>query len=47
MQPILMMENVPICNDRYKYMFATTRIPGPEIDSLKSYKNSKHVIVFR
>jgi len=47
LQPILMMNNVPICNDRYKHMFATSRIPGAQIDSLKSYRNSEHIIVFR
>uniref|UniRef100_H2Z318 Choline/carnitine acyltransferase domain-containing protein n=1 Tax=Ciona savignyi TaxID=51511 RepID=H2Z318_CIOSA len=44
----LMIQNlVPICCDRYRYLCATTRIPGESIDELKRFPNSTHVVVFR
>jgi len=44
----LMMNNlVPICNHRYNLMFATTRLPGPNMDFMKTHDESKHIIVFR
>lgn len=47
LESLMMMNLVPICNDRYRYMFGTTRIPGHKIDSMRTYEESKHIIVFR
>jgi len=43
---ILMMDLVPICNEKYKFLFST-RIPRLEIDEIKSFINSKHIVIFR
>jgi len=38
---------VPICCYRYRYMMSTTRIPGVEIDQLRCYDDSDHVVIFK
>nr|CAB3233592.1 carnitine O-palmitoyltransferase 1, liver isoform [Phallusia mammillata] len=44
----MMIQNmVPISCDRYKYICSTTRIPGEAIDELKTYPDSRHIVVFR
>ncbi|XP_039274243.2 carnitine O-palmitoyltransferase 1, liver isoform-like [Styela clava] len=44
---ILVLDLVPICAHRYKFLMACTRIPGVQMDELKCYDDSKHIIVFR
>ncbi|XP_078486895.1 carnitine O-palmitoyltransferase 1, liver isoform [Ciona intestinalis] len=44
---MMIQDIVPICCDRYRYLCATTRIPGETIDEMKTFPNSTHVIVFR
>nr|XP_002122295.1 carnitine O-palmitoyltransferase 1, liver isoform-like [Ciona intestinalis] len=45
--PLLVQNLVPICCHRYRYLFACTRVPGLAMDELKTYENSKHIIVIR
>jgi len=47
LESLMMMNIVPICNQRYKYLFATTRVPGLHMDTMRTYEESKHIIVFR
>lgn len=45
---VLLVQNlVPICSHRYKYQFACTRIPGAQMDQLRTYPDSKHIIAIR
>ena len=37
----------PLDMSQYDYLFASTRVPGATEDTLKKYKNSKHVCVMR
>lgn len=47
LESLMMMNLVPICNDRYRFMYGTTRLPGHKMDSMRTYDDSKHIIVFR
>ena len=36
---------VPMCMEQYKRLYACTRIPGKEVDKLKEFPRSKHMVV--
>jgi len=47
--PMVIRGTVPMCMRQYERMFSTTRIPGKEIDTLRTYdfSESRHVAVLR
>ncbi|XP_076819052.1 carnitine O-palmitoyltransferase 1, liver isoform-like [Clavelina lepadiformis] len=45
--PLLVQDLVPICSHRYRYLYSCTRTPGQVMDDLKTYEDSKHIVVFR
>jgi hypothetical protein len=47
MQPLRVMDMVPLCMNQYQYMFSTTRIPGLDTDDLQQYEppDSRYVAV--
>ncbi|CAK8691318.1 unnamed protein product [Clavelina lepadiformis] len=43
----MMIQNiVPICCHRYNYVCSTTRIPQEDVDDLKTFRGTKHIVVF-
>lgn len=46
-KPLLIRNTIPICMYQYERIFATTRIPGHEIDFLMHNSSSKHIVVLR
>lgn len=47
LDPLMLRGVVPLCMQQYKRIFSTTRIPGREVDKLKTYSigKSKHAAV--
>lgn len=45
LNPILVNKTVPLCSSQYERQFQTVRVPGVETDTLKHYKDSKHIAV--
>jgi hypothetical protein len=39
--------DTPGCTDEYSRLFSTTRIPHPDIDELRTFPDSKHIVIFR
>ncbi|XP_069037892.1 carnitine O-palmitoyltransferase 1, liver isoform isoform X1 [Lepisosteus oculatus] len=37
---------VPLCSSQWERMFNTSRIPGPETDTLQHMRDSKHIVVY-
>eukprot|EP00106_Octopus_bimaculoides_P020375 XP_014787817.1 PREDICTED: carnitine O-palmitoyltransferase 1, liver isoform-like [Octopus bimaculoides] len=46
-KPLLIRNTIPICMSQYERLFATTRIPGEEIDTLVHTESSKHIAILR
>lgn len=44
---IMVMDLVPICAARYRFLMGCTRTPGVQFDDLKLYEDSRHIIVIR
>lgn len=46
-EPILVQKTVPLCMWQYKRIFATTRVPGRDMDTLQHYDitRSRHIVV--
>jgi hypothetical protein len=44
--PLVQGGVIPFCMDQYRRLFATTRVPGEEVDELKTFEDSEHLVVF-
>ncbi|KAK3093524.1 hypothetical protein FSP39_016746 [Pinctada imbricata] len=45
--PQYLQEMIPLSMEGYRRQFCTTRLPGEHIDSLRTYEESKHVVIYR
>ncbi|ELT93902.1 hypothetical protein CAPTEDRAFT_215687 [Capitella teleta] len=46
-QPVELMDMVPLCMNGYRFIFNCSRVPGEYVDSLVRYAGKKHIIVIR
>ena len=45
MRAPLLQKMIPLCPEQYKRFYATSRIPLPKEDRLKTWENSNHIAV--
>ncbi|XP_063044161.1 carnitine O-palmitoyltransferase 1, liver isoform-like [Engraulis encrasicolus] len=45
-KPLMLQNTIPMCSSQYERMFNTSRVPGPDRDTLQHHSNSKHIMVY-